>query len=124
MSSSLASLYLFHSSQSVNKPRIVYKRKTKQNKNPALFSRSVMVQLFVTPWAVVCQVPRPMQFSRQEYWSRLPFPPLSLSLSLSLSLYIYIYTHTYTHTYIYICMFVYIFLHIHTHKYICCSVAK
>ena len=32
------------------------------------------VQLFVTPWTVVCQAPLSMGFSRQEYWSRLPFP--------------------------------------------------
>ena len=27
-----------------------------------------------TPWTVVCQTPPSMGFSRQEYWSRLPFP--------------------------------------------------
>ena len=32
------------------------------------------VQLFVTPWTVACQAPLPMGSSRQEYWSRLPFP--------------------------------------------------
>ena len=32
------------------------------------------VWLFVTPWTVVCQVPLPMGFPRQEYWSGLPFP--------------------------------------------------
>ena len=32
------------------------------------------VQLFVTPWAVAYQAPPSMGFSRQEYWSRLPFP--------------------------------------------------
>ena len=32
------------------------------------------VQLFVTPWTVTCQAPLSMEFSRQEYWSRLPFP--------------------------------------------------
>ena len=31
------------------------------------------VQLFVTPWTVAYQVPPSMGFSRQEYWSRLPF---------------------------------------------------
>ena len=34
------------------------------------------VQLFVTPWAVDCKAPLPMEFSRQEYWNRLPFPSL------------------------------------------------
>ena len=32
------------------------------------------VQLFVAPWTVAQQVPLPVEFSRQEYWSRLPFP--------------------------------------------------
>ena len=27
-----------------------------------------------TPWPVACQVPLSMEFSRQEYWSGLPFP--------------------------------------------------
>ena len=27
-----------------------------------------------TPWTVVCQAPLFMEFSRQEYWSGLPFP--------------------------------------------------
>ena len=32
------------------------------------------VQLFVTPWTVAYQAPPSMGFSRQEYWSGLPFP--------------------------------------------------
>ena len=32
------------------------------------------VQLFVTPWTVAYQAPQSMEFSRQEYWSGLPFP--------------------------------------------------
>ena len=28
----------------------------------------------VTPWAVAYQAPPSMEFSRQEYWSGLPFP--------------------------------------------------
>ena len=32
------------------------------------------VQLFTTPWTVVNQAPPSMGFSRQEYWSGLPFP--------------------------------------------------
>ena len=31
-------------------------------------------QLFVTPWTVAHQAPLFMEFSSQEYWSRLPFP--------------------------------------------------
>ena len=32
------------------------------------------VQLFGTPWTVAYQVPLSMGFSRQEYWSGVPFP--------------------------------------------------
>ena len=36
------------------------------------------VQL-LTPWTLACQAPLSMGFSRQEYWSGLPFPPPDLS---------------------------------------------
>ena len=32
------------------------------------------VRLFGTPWTVAYQAPPSMEFSRQEYWSGLPFP--------------------------------------------------
>ena len=32
------------------------------------------VQLFTTPWTVAYKVPPSVGFSRQEYWSGLPFP--------------------------------------------------
>ena len=32
------------------------------------------VQLFATPWTIAHQAPLSMGFSRQEYWSGLPFP--------------------------------------------------
>ena len=32
------------------------------------------VRLFATPWMVTYQAPQSMGFSRQEYWSGLPFP--------------------------------------------------
>ena len=32
------------------------------------------VRLFATPWAVAYQSPPSMEFSKQEYWSGLPFP--------------------------------------------------
>ena len=32
------------------------------------------VQLFVTSWTIACQPPPSIGFSRQEYWSGLPFP--------------------------------------------------
>ena len=38
------------------------------------------VRLFVIPWTVACQAPLSMGFSRQEYWTGLPFPsPVDLS---------------------------------------------
>ena len=86
------------------------------------------VQLFVTPWTVAYHAPPSVGFSRQEYWSGLPFPspgdlpnpgiePGSPTLQADALpseppgklIYIYIYTHTHTHThiYVYICSFQY-----------------
>ena len=31
-------------------------------------------QLFAIPWTVAHQTPLSMEFFRQDYWSRLPFP--------------------------------------------------
>ena len=39
------------------------------------------VWLFVTPWTVAYQAPLSMEFSGQEYWSRLPFPTLGTFLT-------------------------------------------
>ena len=36
----------------------------------------LLVWLFATPWTVAYQAPLSMAFSRQEYWSGLPFPSL------------------------------------------------
>ena len=37
------------------------------------------VRLFGTPWTLAHQAPPSMEFSRQEYWSGLPFPsPVSM----------------------------------------------
>ena len=33
------------------------------------------VRIFATPWTIAHQAPPSMGFSRQEYWSGLPFPP-------------------------------------------------
>ena len=33
------------------------------------------VQLFTTSWIIAHQIPQSMEFSKQEYWSGLPFPP-------------------------------------------------
>ena len=40
-----------------------------------LFSRQVLSNSFVTLWTVARQAPLSMGFSKQEYWSGLPFPP-------------------------------------------------
>ena len=39
-----------------------------------MFKSLSRVRFFVTPWSVAYQAPQPMGFSRQEYWSGLPFP--------------------------------------------------
>ena len=41
-----------------------------------MLSRFSHVPLFVTLWTVACQVLLSMGFSRQEYYSGLPCPPL------------------------------------------------
>jgi len=33
-----------------------------------------MSNSFATPWTIAHQAPLSMEFSRQEYWSGLPFP--------------------------------------------------
>ena len=43
-------------------------------KKHATLNRFSHVQLLATPWTVACQPPRSMGFSRQEYWSGMPFP--------------------------------------------------
>ena len=41
----------------------------------AMLSCSVVSDSFATLWTVIYQAPLSMGFSRQEYWSELPFPP-------------------------------------------------
>ena len=41
----------------------------------AWLSRLSRVRLFATLWTVASQAPLSMGFSRQEYWSGLPYPP-------------------------------------------------
>ena len=42
-----------------------------------MYAQSLIhVQLFATPWTVAPQAPLFIGFSRQEYWSGLPCPPL------------------------------------------------
>ena len=37
-------------------------------------AKVLVTQSCPTPWTIACQVPLSMGFSRQEYWSELPFP--------------------------------------------------
>ena len=46
------------------------------------------VRLFATPWTAAHQVPLSMEFSRQEYWSGLPFPPPGDLLTQGLNLHL------------------------------------
>ena len=39
-----------------------------------MLSHSSRVRLSVTPWTVAHKAPMSMEFSRQKYWSGLPFP--------------------------------------------------
>ena len=41
-----------------------------------MLSHCSRVQLFEIPWTVARQAPLSKGFSRQEYWSGLPCPPL------------------------------------------------
>ena len=50
----------------------VYVSSTRE-KNACMLSHFSRVQLFVAPWTVALQAPLSMRFSRQEYWSGLPF---------------------------------------------------
>ena len=49
------------------------------------FSFSVVSNSSATPWTVACQAPLSMEFSRQEYWSGLPFPSPGDRTHVSLS---------------------------------------
>ena len=45
-----------------------------ENESESEVAQSIIrVQLFATPWTVAYQAPPSMGFSRQEYWSGLPF---------------------------------------------------
>ena len=54
----------------IEKNNLMYKMSGKDKVKVKSLSR---VRLFVTPWTVAHQAPPSMGFSRQEYWSRLPF---------------------------------------------------
>ena len=59
-----------------SKTKKLKKKKKKERKKENVKSKCQSlspVQLFVTPWTLACQAPLSMGFSRQEYWSGLPF---------------------------------------------------
>ena len=37
-------------------------------------NQSILKEIFATPWTVAYKAPLSVEFSRQEYWSGLPFP--------------------------------------------------
>ena len=98
-----------------------------------MLSHSNHVWLFAILWSVACQARLTMGFSRQEYWSGLPYPPpgdfpnpgikrsslpshalQSDSLLLSLQgtpyiFYIFIFIYLYIYIYLYILYWIYIF---------------
>ena len=60
---------------------VLKSQKKKKSEKVKLLSR---VWFFVTPWTIDCQVPPSPGFSRQEYWSGLPFPSPSKKSPLTL----------------------------------------
>ena len=69
------------------------------------------VRLLATPWTVAYQAPPPMEFSRREYWSGVPFPspgdlpnPGIEPRSPALQADVYHLSHQWSHIYIYGCV--------------------
>ena len=70
-----------------------------------------------TTWTIACQAPLSMEFSRQEYWSRLPFPspvwawgwPQMKCKSLCLPMCVFV------------CVCICMCMHICVYVYMCCS---
>ena len=52
--------------------RVLFSHKKKGGGGGGLVTQSCLT--LVTPWTVAHQAPLYIGFSRQEYWSRLPFP--------------------------------------------------
>ena len=48
---------------------------TDLNQDPACVYVCSVISDSATPWSAACQAPLSMEFSRQEYWSGLPFSP-------------------------------------------------
>ena len=74
------------------------------------FSR---VWLYVTLWTAAVQSPLATGFSRQEYWSGLPFPSHTCICT-----YLYTYTCICTYTHMYMHAHAHTHMHMHTHTHI------
>ena len=74
VSSSVYKLGVLHTGGNCNSPRHPHSAPILSTHNTHVLSRFSHVQLFATLWTVACQAPLSMEFSRQEYWSRLPCP--------------------------------------------------
>ena len=61
------------SNRNTKKQKGCLRRPYKESERKKVKSLS-RVRLFATPWTVAYQAPLSMRFSRQEYWSVLPFP--------------------------------------------------
>ena len=59
--------------QNVSKRLLYYPRSEDKECRSVNYALS-HIQLFVALWIGGCQAPLPMEFSRQEYWSGVPFP--------------------------------------------------
>ena len=56
----------------VNKQTVVHPSHYGEQYGGGLVAKSCSTLL--TSWTIACQIPLSMGFSRQEYWSRFPFP--------------------------------------------------
>ena len=56
--------------------RILYQLSCRRKENHLPYEVKLLsrVRLFATPWGVAYYAPPSIRFSRQEYWSGLPFP--------------------------------------------------
>ena len=96
-----------------------------------------VAQLFATPWTLAHQAPLSLEFSRQEYWSGLPFhtsedlldsgiksiplasPALTGRLFTTVPPRNSICVHIYTHMCIYIYMSIDIYMYIYVYTHMC-----
>ena len=76
---------------------------------------------------IACQAPPSMGFSRQGYWSGLPFPSPGIFPTQGLNpglphcrQTLYHLSHQGSPNTIYVCVYIYIYTHIHTHIHIIC----